>query len=575
MEVMIAAHAEETSHLNLDENDNPLSFRTALAGPHRDKWLAALCDEYIRLTEETGTISWNAWDSKPKKHKATYCSMQVKEKMGEDGVIKYRVRLTVGGDRVEFHGERSSTTASLETLKVMLNGVVSDSGRKWSTCDIKDFYLGTHMCEEDHVWMYIPEKDIPLEIRQRYDIEIRNGLACVRIHKGMYGLPHAGKIAQDRLIEHLERHGFHQCKRTQCLFRHESRDIAFMLVVDDFGISYKNQSDLSYFFDILNLQYKITTDISGSKYLGITIEQKEDQISISMPGYVSAALARFKISKLPDATHSPILARPVIHGHQFELEPPAGNPSPDHVKKRIQQIIGVFLYYARAIDESMLTALNKLASQQATPTEELENDVDRFLQYAATYPSTSIIFKPSDMRLFVHSDASYLSETKSRSRAGGFFFLGNNGESGYDSLNGGLGSLSQIIPMVVSSAAESEYAALFIVAQKACIFQNILNDLGYPQVATEIWCDNTTATNAANKSIRIRRLQSTAMRFHWIQDRIALGQFVVLWGAGISNLGDFFTKILPSNHHRLRRKWYVTDVVNDTNDIPGSLKRKK
>ncbi len=206
---------------------------------------------------------------------------------------------------------------------------------------------------------YISEKDTPLEIRQKYDIEIRNKMACVRIDKGMYGLPHAGKIAQDRLINHLERHGFHQCKRTQCLFRHESRDIAFMLVVDDFGVSYKNHSDLSYFFDILRLQYKITTDISGSKYLGITIDQKENQISISMPNYVSAALARFKISKLPVTTHSPILARPIIHGHQFELEPPAGDSSPDYVKKRIQQIIGVFLYYARAIDETMLTALNR------------------------------------------------------------------------------------------------------------------------------------------------------------------------------------------------------------------------
>jgi hypothetical protein len=271
-------------------------------------------------------------------------------------------------------------------------------------------------------------------------------------------------------------------------------------------------------------------------------------------------------------THSPILARPVVYGHQFELEPPA---APDYVKKRIQQIIGVFLYYARAIDETMLAALNKLASQQADPTKELENDVDHFLQYAASYPSVSIIYKPSDMRLFVHSDASYLSETKSRSRAGGFFFLGNNDESGFESINGGLGSLSQIIPMVVSSAAESEYAALFMVTQKACVFQNILNDLGYPQIATEIWCDNTTATNAANKSIRIRRLQSTAMRFHWIQDRIALGQFVVLWGAGVCNLGDFFTKIHPSNHHRLRRKWYVTDVINDINNVPGALKRKK
>ena len=61
--------------------------------------------------------------------------------------------------------------------------------------------------------------------------------------------------------------------------------------------------------------------------------------------------------------------------------------------------------------------------------------------------------------------------------------------------------------------------------EKACIFQNILADLGFPQVETEIWTDNSTASNAANKSIRIRRLQSTAMRYHWIQDRIAAGHF--------------------------------------------------
>ena len=87
-----------------------------------------------------------------------------------------------------------------------------------------------------------------------------------------------------------------------------------------------------------------------------------------------------------------------------------------NVKKRIQQIIGVFLYYARAVDESMLCSLNKLASQQTNPTKELELDIDRFLQYASSYPSATIIYRPSDMRLFVHSDASYLSETKSRSR---------------------------------------------------------------------------------------------------------------------------------------------------------------
>jgi hypothetical protein len=59
-------------------------------------------------------------------------------------------------------------------------------------------------------------------------------------------------------------------------------------------------------------------------------------------------------------------------------------------RKRIQQILGTFLYYARAVDETMLCALNKMASRQANPTEDLMKDVERFLQYAATNPNAKL-----------------------------------------------------------------------------------------------------------------------------------------------------------------------------------------
>ena len=81
--------------------------------------------------------------------------------------------------------------------------------------------------------------------------------------------------------------------------------------------------------------------------------------------------------------------------------------------------------------------------------------------------------------VFVHLDASYASETNSRSRAGGFFYLGWRHISGNNQINGGLGSLSKIMPNVLSSAAESEYASLFMNARRACIFQDILADLGF------------------------------------------------------------------------------------------------
>ncbi len=49
-----------------------------------------------------------------------------------------------------------------------------------------------------------------------------------------------------------------------------------------------------------------------------------------------------------------------------EEESPAVN---DADKKYIQQVLGSFLYYARAIDLTILQALNEIAADQAHPTE--------------------------------------------------------------------------------------------------------------------------------------------------------------------------------------------------------------
>ena len=54
---------------------------------------------------------------------------------------KYRVRITVGGDELDFCGDASSVAASLATVKLLLNSVVSTKGAKFTTDDIKDFSM--------------------------------------------------------------------------------------------------------------------------------------------------------------------------------------------------------------------------------------------------------------------------------------------------------------------------------------------------------------------------------------------------------------------------------------------------
>ena len=78
--------------------------------------------------------------------------------------------------------------------------------------------------------------------------------------------------------------------------------------------------------------------------------------------------------------------------------------------KQVQQIVDTFLFYARAVDPTMLTALSTIATEQAQGTQNTKDKAEHFLQYAASHPDATIKFFKSDMILKIHSDASYLSE---------------------------------------------------------------------------------------------------------------------------------------------------------------------
>jgi hypothetical protein len=92
------------------------------------------------------------------------------------------------------------------------------------------------------------------------------------------------------------------------------------------------------------------------------------------------------------------------------------------------------------------------------------------------------------MALQIHSDASYLSVPKGRSRvAGGQAYLGARSESTQPILkNGAVITVSSIIKHVMSLAAGVEVAGLFINAKEDKILHTTLDERGYPQETTPI-----------------------------------------------------------------------------------------
>jgi hypothetical protein len=176
------------------------------------------------------------------------------------------------------------------------------------------------------------------------------------------------------------------------------------------------------------------------------------------------------------------------------------------------------------------------------------------------------------MILHIQSDASYLNRSRSRSTAGIHACLGNIDAPTH--INGALICLSLTLDVIVASASEAEYGAVFLSGQLGVWIRTVLAALGYPQPPTIILCDNDCAVGIANNTVKLKQSTAVDMRYHWIRDRIAQLQFRVIWRKGANNLADFFTKALPVHSHQSLMLFLVRTPINVNNRFHSPRARR-
>ncbi|KAG7372528.1 hypothetical protein IV203_018671 [Nitzschia inconspicua] len=282
-----------------------------------------------------------------------------------------------------------------------------------------------------------------------------------------------------------------------------------------------------------------------------------------MPGYVDRALTRFPHPTPPRPEHSPHTWLKLEYGAKVHFAPADDSSPPLNAAgiKRIQEIVGVFLFYARAVDSTMLPALGTISTQQAIPTTNTLTAITKFLNYAASNPDVCVRYRASGMHLHIESDASYLSKSKARSRYAGYHYLSEirDDPATPAAPNGAIHIPCQILKEVESSAAEAELAGTFHNGKEACPLRVCLEELGHPQGPTPIITDNSTAVDIANDTVKQKRSKAMDMRFYWIRDRVRQGQFHIIWRKGTLNRADYFTKHHPAAHHKAICSSYLYD----------------
>jgi hypothetical protein len=230
----------------------------------------------------------------------------------------------------------------------------------------------------------------------------------------------------------------------------------------------------------------------------------------------------------------------------------------------------VLLFYARAIDSTLLVALGKLALEQANASELTLQRITHLLNYCATNPEAIIRLNKSNMVLHVESDASYLSLPKATSRVAGYHYLSSkpttpgkapDRDEPMPPINGAVNVLCNILRVVVSSAAEAEMAGLFHNAKEAVPLRIALRiallEMGHTQPPTPIVTDNSTVAGIANDTVKQKQSKSMDMRFYWLRDRTKHGEFCPFWQKGALNQADYFTKTHPAKHHQEQRSKYI------------------
>lgn len=545
-------------------------YLSTIKGPNLKDWHDSMDREIAKLyTTFNGIKVITASEVPPNKRSCPFLNPVTREKRDPvtNALIDRRTRLTWGiQPRPDDPHLNSSSVISSQAVKIMLNAAVSENHAILSSIDLNYFYYQSKI-PTDYCRLLV--RYIPPASRQLLGIpHLRDtDTVYLAVTIAIPGRPDAGKIAQQALLSHLQQAGYTPATHTDCLFTNPTNSVQFVTHVDDFLIKSDGRTDdVQHLVNHLSTKYTLNFNRTATSYLGAKISLSRNSnphlhsVTVSMPHYVQAGLDVLSFTPTYHP-NSPEQYQAPTYSNADTIEVTDDSPPASPAQQSfLRKAVGIFRYYVDAVDFVLIKPMALLAKEQSKPTQATMERLDRFLNYIAQNQQAVLSYRPSNMQLVIHSDASHHGEPAAQSRAGGYFVLGNpsfTGPGKPHSINSPITVISKRLPTVTSSTAESEYGALFINAQAACPLRLTLHDFGYPQSATPIIYDNEVAGKVAKAVAKQKKSKAFATRYHWIQDRVRLKEFTLHWKPGTHNLADFFTKTHPVHHFKTMRSIYL------------------
>ena len=222
------------------------------------------------------------------------------------------------------------------------------------------------------------------------------------------------------------------------------------------------------------------------------------------------ALQKFQHILVGGKENSPHICAPNQYGYKIQYADPLDAAEYLYNKETnpIQQVCGTFLYYAIAIDNTIIPALSDISSDHSKATKNTAKKVAKLPDYLDSNPNAEIQYRACGIQLAIHSNASYLSVSQYRHRDSGGPFSQwrstwpKNPENFVPTVNDIILVVWKIMRNIMASAPGAEYGTIFIDAQTDVPICTTLNEMGWKQGPTAIQFDNSTAVSISTKAFR-------------------------------------------------------------------------
>ena len=347
----------------------------------------------------------------------------------------------------------------------------------------------------------------------------------------LYGLPNSPLLWAEALKGALRELGFNQTNADPCFFFKITKEeyTLVSVVVDDLIVASRTQRQANQLIEALGKYFKVK-NLGQPKYvIGVHInyDQARKTLKLNQQLYIENLADKFGQTNCK-STYKPA-------DTNTKLQKDLGSEPFD--EKLYRSLIGS-LIYATITRPDVAVIISQLSRYLCCPQKAHWKAAIKVLRFLKTTKTKSIIYKPTEKpgnELVVYSDSTWNSDKDtSRSRTGYAVTF-------CDCL---ICWKSKLQPMVTLSSTEAEYVALNDAAKEGLWLRRLLQEIKFKPAVTPIMVDNQSTIALAKHKMLKPRTKHIAMRYHWIRELLAAGQFRLFYISTQTNLADLLTKVL-------------------------------